>query len=253
MDRLIYTAMTGASQTLGRQASVAHNLANAASNGYRAEAHRLRAVQVQAQDQARATALPTRAFVVDASTYSDFTQGPLVSTGRSLDVAVQGEGWIAVTGADGREAYTRNGALEISVNGVLQTSSGLPVAQGDGGALSIPPETKVSIGKDGVVSVIPETGAQSAVSSIGRIKLVNPPPADLVRGPDGLFRMKDGSAAPVSERTEIASGYVENSNVNPVEEMVTMISLARQFEMQMKVITSADQNDRSATQVINAR
>src|SRR5690349_14826725 len=135
MDRLIYTAMTGASQTLGRQAAVAHNLANATSTGYRAEEHRLRAVQVEAQGQSRSTALPTRAFAVDASTYTDLSQGPLNQTGRMLDVAVTGEGWIAVTDANGNEAYTRNGSLELSVNGVLQTRNGLPIAQGDGGAL----------------------------------------------------------------------------------------------------------------------
>jgi flagellar basal-body rod protein FlgF len=253
MDRLIYTAMSGASQTLGQQAAVAHNLANVTSTGYRAEEHRLRAVQVQPQGASISTVLPTRAFAVDASTYSDLSQGPMQYTGRSLDIAVNGPGWIAVTAADGSEAYTRNGSFEMSVNGVLQTRNGLPVAQADGGALSIPPDVKVSIGKDGVVSVIPETGAQNTVSVIGRIKLVNPPDSDMVRGPDGLFRMKDGSAAPASDATQMSSGYLEGSNVNPVDQMVTMISLARQFEMQMKAISTADQNDRSATQVINAR
>lgn len=253
MDHLIYTAMTGAAQTLGRQAAVAHNLANATSTGYRAEEHRLRAVQVQPQGASLSTALPTRAFVVDASTYTDMSQGTMQYTGRSLDVAVAGPGWLAVTGADGTEAYTRNGSLEMSVNGVLQTRDGLPVAQGDGGGLSIPPDVKISIGKDGVVSVIPESGSQSTVSVIGRIKLVNPPVGDMVRGADGLFRMKDGSAAPASDVAQMSSGYLEGSNVNPVDQMVTMISLARQFEMQMKMISSADQNDRAASQVLNAR
>lgn len=252
MDRLIYTAMTGAAQTLGRQGAVAHNLANATSTGYRAEEHRLRAVQVQAQGAARATALPTRAFTVDASTHTDFSPGPLQYTGRSLDVAVEGQGWIALAMPDGSEAYTRNGSLELSVNGVVQTRGGIPV-QGDGGAITIPPDQKVSIAKDGTISVIPETGAQNTVSSIGRIKLVNPPEADLVRGADGLFRLKSGDPAPLDETTRLASGALEGSNVNPVEQMVSMISLARQFEMQMKALSTADQNDRSATQVINAR
>ena len=232
MDRLVYTAMSGASQMLGRQAAVAHNLANVSTTGYRAEEHRLRAVQVNAQGDSRA--LPTRAFVVDASTHTDHSLGPMLYTGRTLDLAVEGSGWIAVTQADGSEAYTRNG---------------LPVAQGDGGALSIPPDVKVTIGKDGSVSVIPETGAQT-VSVVGRIKLVNPPEADLVRGADGLFTLKAGGAAPVTNQASLASGYLEGSNVNPVDQMVTMISLARQFEMQMKLITSANDNDRAATQVI---
>jgi flagellar basal-body rod protein FlgF len=250
MDRLIYTAMTGASQTLNRQAAVAHNLANASTIGYRAEEHRLRAVQVQSN--AAQKGLPTRAFVVDASTHTDFAPGPQIFTGRTYDMAVQGQGWIAVQTPDGGEAYTRNGSFEINVNGVLQTRNGLPV-QGDGGPISIPPDVKVSVGVDGTISVVPESGAQNIVNVVGRVKLVNPPEADLVRGEDGLFRLKDGGTAPVDERARIAAGYTEGSNVNAAEQMVTMISLARQFEMQMKVLSSADANDRAATQILSSK
>jgi flagellar basal-body rod protein FlgF len=250
MDRLIYTAMTGASQTLNRQAAVAHNLANVSTAGYRAEEHRLRAVQVQSN--AAQKGLPTRAFVVDASTHSDFASGPMLFTGRSFDLAVQGAGWMAVQTPDGSEAYTRNGSFELNVNGVLQTRNGLPV-QGDGGPISIPPDVKVSVGVDGTISVVPESGAQNIVNVVGRVKLVNPPDADLVRGEDGLFRLKDGGTAPVDERARVAAGYIEGSNVNAAEQMVTMISLARQFEMQMKVLTSADANDRAATQILSSR
>ncbi len=250
MDRLIYTAMTGASQTLNRQAAVAHNLANVSTTGYRAEEHRLRAVQVQSN--AAQKGLPTRAFVADASTHTDFASGPLLYTGRNFDLAVQGSGWMAVQTPDGGEAYTRNGNFELNVNGVLQTRNGLPV-QGDGGPISIPPEVKVSVGVDGTISVVPESGAQNTVNVVGRVKLVNPPEADLVRGDDGLFRLRDGGTAPVDERARVASGYTEGSNVNAAEQMVTMISLARQFEMQMKVLTSADANDRAATQILSSR
>ena len=250
MDRLIYTAMTGASQTLNRQAAVAHNLANVSTTGYRAEEHRLRAVQVQSN--AAQKGLRTRAFVVDASTHTDFATGPMIYTGRAYDMAVQGPGWIAVQAADGSEAYTRNGNFELTVNGVLQTRNGLPV-QGDGGPISIPPEVKVTVGTDGTISVVPESGAQNIVNVVGRVKLVNPPEADLVRGEDGLFRLRDGGTAPVDERARIAAGYTEGSNVNAAEQMVTMISLARQFEMQMKVLSSADANDRAATQILSSR
>lgn len=248
MDHLIYTAMTGASQTMGRQAAVAHNLANATTTGYRAEEHRLRAVQVIPDASSSAT-LPTRAFVVDASTHTDFTPGSLQMTARPLDVAVQGQGWIALAMPDGTEAYTRNGNFELNVNGVLQTRSGIPV-QGDGGAITVPPDVKVFIANEGTVSVIPETGAQNTVNAIGRLKLVNPPEADLVRGNDGLFRLKSGAAADPDTKVVLAGGYLEGSNVNPVEQMVTMISLARQFEMQMKALTTADANDRAATQIL---
>jgi flagellar basal-body rod protein FlgF len=243
MDRLIYTAMTGAAQTMGRMASVSHNLANASTTGYRAEEHRLRAVQVISK------ALPTRAFVVDASTHTDFTSGPLQFTGRPFDVAVQGQGWIAVQMPDGSEAYTRNGDLEINLNGVLQTRTGYPV-QGDAGAISIPPDSKVQVGRDGTISVVPETGAQNSVNTLGRIKLVNPPPTSLQRREDGLFGMSTGGPAPLADGVSLTSGYLEGSNVNPVEQMVGMISLSRQFEMQMKVLTTANTDDQSATQIL---
>jgi len=250
MDRLIYTAMTGASQTLSRQAAVAHNLANVSATGYRAEEHRLRAVQVQSNAQQKG--LPTRAFAVDASTHTDFTPGPLSITGRPLDMAVQGAGWIALQLPDGSEAYTRNGSFEINVNGIVQTRNGLPV-QGDGGAITLPPDVKVSVGVDGTISVLPESGAQNTVSVVGRIKLVNPPEADLVRGEDGLFRLRDGSAASIDGGVKLAAGHLEGSNVNPAEQMVAMISLARQFEMQMKMLSAADANDRAATQILSLR
>ncbi|MDP1607431.1 MAG: flagellar basal-body rod protein FlgF [Rhodocyclaceae bacterium] len=250
MDKLIYTAMTGASATLGRQAAVAHNLANVATHGYRAEEHRLRAAQVQTHNAP--TALPTRAFVVDASTHSDFSEGALMHTGGTYDIALKGRGWIALALPDGSEAYTRNGGFEISENGVMQTRGGIPV-QGDGGPITIPPDSRVTIERDGTISVTAATGAQNTVTAVGRIKLVNPPEADLKRGPDGLFRLNTGAAAPLDEGVKVASGYLENSNVNPVEQMVTMISLARQFEMQIKLLTNAEMNDRAATQVLAQR
>ena len=247
MDKLIYTAMTGAKHTLGRQAAVANNLANASSTGYRAEEHRLRAVPVLS------AAMPTRAFVVDASVANDFTPGPMQHTGRSLDVAVQGQGWIAVQAQDGSEAYTRNGSLEVSVNGVLQTRNALPVL-GDGGPISVPPDNEVTIAKDGTVSLVPRSGAQNAVSAVGRIKLVNPPENELVRGSDGLFRLgSGGGVAEINSNVALASGYLEGSNVNVVEQMVTMISLARQFDMQTKLLQSAETNDRAAAQLLSNR
>ena len=252
MDRLIYTAMSGASQILGRQASVAHNLANATSTGYRAEEHRLRAVQVipgAGVEPAGTSALPTRAFVVDVSTHTNYMPGPLQMTGRSMDAAVQGQGWIALAMPDGSEAYTRNGNFELNPNGILQTRGGIPV-QGDGGSITVPPDVKISLANDGTVSVVPETGEQNTVNAIGRVKLVNPPEADMVRGADGLFRLRGGGTAPADPTMVMASGYLEGSNVNAVEQMVSMISLARQFDLQTKLLTMAGTNDQSATQVI---
>lgn len=246
MDKLIYTAMSGAKHIFERQASIAHNLANAVSTGYRSEEHRLRAVPV------RSATLPTRAFAVDASVANDFTPGPLMNTGRQLDVAVQGQGWLALAMPDGTEAYTRNGSLEINVNGVLQTRNGIPV-QGDGGPVSIPPDNEITVGRDGMISLKPSSGAQNTVTQVGTLKLVNPPEADLVRGADGLFRLRDGSAAEVDPNVQVVSGYLEGSNVNVVDQLVGMISLARQFETQLKLLSTAEQNDRAAAQLLTTR
>jgi len=246
MDRLLYTAMTGASGTMNRQAAVAHNLSNISTLGYRAEEHRLRAVQVQTHNTP--PALPTRAFVVDASTHTDYTMGPVMQTNRPLDVAVQGSGWIAVTAPDGTEAYTRNGNLQLTLNGVLQTRNGLNVA-GDGGVIAVPPDQKVEIGRDGTVSIVPETGLRTT-SAVGRIKLVNPNEADLERRSDGLFRLRSGQPAPLDNNVRLSTGVLEGSNVSATDQMVSMISLARQFEMQIKMMTNAETNDRAAAQLL---
>lgn len=243
MDRLIYTAMTGAKHILEQQANTTHNLANATTTGFRAQLDSFRAVPVLSDG------LPTRAFVVDATVGSDFTAGAIQQTGRDLDVAVQGKGWIVVEKADGAEAYTRNGSLKLNENGVLQTHSGLNVL-GDGGPISVPPDVSIAIAKDGTVSTIPTSGIPNAVSVLGRIKLVNPPEASLVRGDDGLFRTSDGNPAEADAGVTLIGGALEGSNVNVVEAMVGMISLARQFDMQMKLLQNAENNANKASQLL---
>ncbi len=244
MDRLIYTAMTGAKHALEQQATTSHNLANATTTGFRAQIDQFRAVPVQG------AILPTRAFVVDSTTGSDFRAGAIQHTGRELDMAIQGDGWIAVQAADGSEAYTRNGSLKLDENGVLLTRDGLQV-MGDGGPLSIAPGRNVAVGKDGTISLVPDGSAATGLTSIGRMKLVNPPPADLVRGDDGLFRLKDGGAADVDPKVALIGGALESSNVNVVDEMVNMISLARQFDMHMKLLQHAENNDSKAAQLLS--
>ncbi|MBV2263676.1 MAG: flagellar basal-body rod protein FlgF [Thauera sp.] len=245
MDRLIYTAMTGAKGTMDQQAAVAHNLANVNATGFRAELHKLRAVEVQTE------ALHTRAFTVDASVANDFTEGPLQFTGRPFDVALAGKGWLAVQMADGSEAYTRNGSLAVSANGVLQTRDGRPVL-GDGGPVSIPPDNEITIGADGSVSAS-QPDQPGVVNVVAQLKLVNPPEAALVRGDDGLFRLQGGASAPADPNVRVAGGYLEGSNVNVVDQMVQMISLARQFEMQTRMLSTAEQNDRAAARVLGGQ
>lgn len=244
MDRLIYTAMTGASHVLQQQAAVAQSLSNTHTPGYRAAVNTFRAVPLVGEG------LPTRAFVVDSTAGADFAPGVMQQTGRELDVAVQGQGWIAVQLEDGGEAYTRNGSLQVSPNGILQTRNGLAVA-GDGGELAIPPDTEITIAKDGTISTVPTGPKPSQVVVVGRIKLVNPPQDQLVRGADGLFRTRDGNPAEADAGVAIAAGSLESSNVNAVEAMVNMISLARQFDMQMKMLQSADSNARQASSILN--
>lgn len=244
MDRLIYTAMTGAKHILDQQATNSHNLANATSTGFRAQVDSFRAVPVVSEG------LPTRTFVIDSTVGSDFRAGPIETTGRDLDVAVQGEGWLTVQREDGSEGFTRNGSLKISENGVLQTAAGFNV-MGDGGPISIPPDTTISIAKDGTISTVNNGTLPGPSNVLGRLKLVNPDEANMERKADGLFGTKDNSTVEADANVTIASGALEGSNVNVVDAMVNMISLARQFETQMKLIQTAENNATKASQLFN--
>ncbi|MES2324458.1 MAG: flagellar basal body rod protein FlgF [Pseudomonadota bacterium] len=243
MDKLIYTAGSGAKHILEKQATASNNLANVTTTGFRAQIDSFRAVPIVGEG------LPTRAFVVNATVGSDFSSGPLQMTGRDLDVAVKGKGWLAVQMADGSEAYTRAGALQMNENGLLQSAQGHTIA-GDGGPISVPPEVSVSIGGDGTISTIATTTKPGAPTVLGRLKLVNPLEADMVRGEDGLFRLKDGSAAQADPNVVVAGGALEGSNVSPIDSMVTMIALARSFDLQMSLMKNAENNAAKATQIL---
>lgn len=244
MDKLIYVAMTGAKHALLRQEAVAHNLANAETPGFRAQLNAFRATP------AVGDGFPTRVYTVDSTIGADFSPGPIRHTGRSLDVAVQGSGWITVEGPDGAEAYTRNGSLQIAPDGTLQTGGGLAVLS-DGGPLSIPPDHAVTVAADGTVSATPAGQGANQGVVVGRIKLVNPPEQELVRSDDGLFRTVDATAAPADEQVTLVGGALEGSNMSPVEALVSMVSLAREFEMQMKLLQSADANAHAASSVLS--
>lgn len=245
MDRSLYVAMTGAGQTLAAQASVAHNLANANTTGFRAEMAAFRSVPVQGPGHA------TRVNAISQGLGVDFSPGAQMATGRDLDVAVRGAGWIAVQAPDGSEAYTRAGDLTIDSEGVLTTASGHPVL-GDGGPITLPPYSKLDIGADGSIALVPLGQGATTVSTAGTIKLVNPDPADLERGADGLMRMRDGSQPEADASVRLAAGTLESSNVNPSESLVRMIALSRQFEMQMQGIKNADSNAQSAARLLQA-
>ena len=240
MDRLIYTAMSGAKATMTRQDALANNLANANTTGFRADLSAYRAVPVQGQGAA------TRVHALEATAGFDAAEGPITQTGRPLDIALRGPGWFTVQGLDGNEAYTRAGGLELSADGTLQTRNGLTVL-GDGGPIVVPADATVSIGSDGTVTA---RQGISPPTPVGRIKLVNPPAAELRKGADGLMRTALGEPAPEDPNVRVADGALEGSNVNPVESMVGLIAVARQFEMQMKMLQTAESNEQRASKLL---
>jgi len=239
MDRLIYLAMSGAKATMQRQETLANNLANVSTLGFRAELAAFRAVPVEGSGAS------TRVYALESTPGYDATPGQVAATGRNLDVAMQGAAWLAVQGLDGTEAYTRGGSLDINADGNLVTTSGLTVL-GDGGPIQIPPDNRVGIAADGTVSV---TDVNGHSNSVGKLKLVTPEGA-LTRGSDGLFRAPAGelSADPLAR---VQDGALEGSNVSAVETMVAMIAAARQFEAQMKSLTTAEGNDKAASQLLS--
>ncbi|MFY8118657.1 MAG: flagellar basal-body rod protein FlgF [Roseateles sp.] len=227
MDRMIYLSMAGAKASMQRQDVLSHNLANASTNGFRAELQAFRAVPV------RGDGATTRAYALETTVgYSD-AAGPVTPTGRNLDVAMQGNSWLAVQALDGTEAYTRAGALDVNAEGLLVLRNGLQVL-GDGGPINVPPDSTLQIGSDGTLTAKLATGNPV---NIGRLKLVTPE-AKLTRGEDGLFRAADGDL-PADATARLQDGALEGSNVSAVETMVSMIAAARQFEQQMKLLQIA--------------
>jgi flagellar basal-body rod protein FlgF len=243
MDRGLYVAMTGAKQIMQAQAVNNHNIANLSTIGYRADAVAFASQPIYGPGYA------TRVNAVAGDAGTDFSSGVMQSTGRDLDIAVTGKGFIAVQGSDGKEAYTRAGDLRVTPNGAVLTASGLPVLS-ESGPLNIPPSTVVSIGNDGTVSVVPQGSAPFAVTQVDRIKLVNPATTDLQKGDDGLFRLKSGGKAKTDDTVSITSGTLESSNVNAAQSLISMIELQRLYEFQIKSINSTDTNEQSAERMM---
>jgi flagellar basal-body rod protein FlgF len=246
MDRLLYVAMTGARETLRAQTANNHNLANASTTGFRADLSAFQARHVAGDGY------QSRVYATASTTGFDATTGTMMSTGRDLDVAVQGAGYFAVQAPDGREAYTRAGDLRVDPAGQLLTGTGLPVL-GDGGPIAIPPYASLTIGGDGTVSIVPLGQGPETRADVGRIKLVNPAEADMEKGGDGLLRMKDGSDAESDASLRIASGVLESSNVNVADAMVNMIELQRRFDMQVRAMKSAEDNGAASARLLSLR
>jgi flagellar basal-body rod protein FlgF len=241
MDNMIYLSMSGAKAAMQRQEVLANNLANVSTNGFRAELAAFRAVPVQGSGAS------TRVYALESTVGASFEPGAVTTTGRALDVALKGNAWLAVQGLDGTEAYTRAGALDVEAQGQLVTQGGLPVL-GDGGPITVPPNSEVSIAGDGTVSA---RGTNGRSTTVGRLKLVTPEnPAALTRSDDGLFRAADGDL-PADPRARLQDGALEGSNVSAIETMVAMISAARQFEHQMKLLQTAERQEQTAAKLLS--
>ncbi|MBJ7220409.1 MULTISPECIES: flagellar basal body rod protein FlgF [unclassified Brenneria] len=249
MDHAIYTAMGAASQTLEQHSVIANNLANSSTPGFRAQLTAMRAVPVEGPT------LQTRTLVVASTPMADTSQGPLNYTGRSLDVALQDQGWLAVQLPNGEEAYTRNGGIQVDAEGQLRIQ-GYPVV-GDGGLLAVPTQASITIAADGTVSALGDGDNPNTIAQVGALKLVSSEPGQLVRGDDGLFHLSDaarqqaGNALPDDDAVRVMPGVLEGSNVNTVDALVDMIGNSRRFEMQMKIISSVDQNAERANQLLS--
>ena len=243
MDKMLYVAMTGAqNNTLGLRAH-ANNLANVSTSGFRRDFEQARSMPLFGET------FPARVFAMSERPATDFRAGTLQETGRDLDVAIGGKGWIAVQAPDGSEAYVRTASLNIDALGVLRTGNGLPV-MGNAGPIAVPPEQKVEIGQDGTISIRALGENPNVLAEVDRIKLVNPDPKSLEKGTDGLIRVKGQPEVEADAAVQVTSGFLEASNVNAVEEMTAILSLSRQFELSVKMMRTAEDNSSAMARVL---
>ena len=248
MDKSLYVAMTGASATLRAQAQVSHNLANTDTVGFQATLHGTVAAPVAG------AGLPSRVATIARDMGVSGAAGAVTNTGNALDLALHGDRWLAVQDSAGGVAYTRAGDLKISPNGLLTTGSGLPVLDQAGAPMSIPPNDALNIAGDGTVSIVPQGQPASTMDAVGRLQVVAATTRELVRGDDGLMHAAPGSAAPQpAAGTVLTAGVLEGSNVDGTGMLVSMIQLARQFEMQVRVLHSGDESARSANSLLSSR
>ena len=244
MDKALYISMTAAKHNMLAQTVHANNLANANTTGFRADFAQARSMPVYYGE-----GVPSRAYALTENPATDFSNGPMMSTGRDLDFAIAGDGFIAVLAPDGTEAYTRSASLQLGPAGELLTGDGLPVL-GDGGPIFFPPTSKIEIGSDGTITTSGATPQDLA--QIDRIRLVNPDLDQLQKGEDGLLRLRDGGAAPLDAGLKLQSGFLEGSNVNAISEFTDVLSLSRQYELSVKLMKTVESNSQSSARLLQS-
>ena len=243
---MLYVSMDGARQTLMAQAANSNNLANVSTVGFQGDIAAFSPWEVQGPGHA------TRVHAIVEETDYDATPGRIAATGRDLDVAIVGAGWIAVQSQSGEEAYSRAGDFRIAPSGLLENGKGQLIL-GDGGPITVPPAAKIEISTSGILSILPAGGASQNLITVDRIKLVNPDPATMAKGSDGLMRPRDGSLLAADASVALATRSLEQSNVNAVEAMVNMIQLSRLFETQVRMMSVADENSAATSALLRMR
>ena len=221
----------------------ANNLANVSTSGFKADFHQYRTMAVFGDH------FPSRAYAMSERPGTDKSEGVYMETARDLDLAIKGKGWFAVQMPDGSEAYTRAGDLKRDVTGAVTTGTGLPVL-GDGGPVVLPEYDKLVVGVDGTLSITGLGEDALSLTQIARIKLVNPDENELVKGEDGLFRLKGGGELQSDPEVQVINGMLEGSNVNPVNEMTSIISHARLYEMNVKMMQAAKEMDEASARIM---
>ncbi|REH36743.1 flagellar basal-body rod protein FlgF [Paraperlucidibaca baekdonensis] len=244
MDKMLYLGMTGAKHTQMAQTVTVNNLANANTPGFRGDFQALLSDEINGSGQ-----FASRINSMGADRASSMAHGTMVATGRELDVAVDGDGWLAVQGANGQEGYSRRGDLQISAEGLLTNGAGQPI-MGDGGPITLPPYQSLSLASDGTISIVPMGSGPETTVALGRIKLVTLDESQAMKGDDGLMRQKDGAAGEPTTTARLQSGSLESSNVSAVESLVSMIDLSRQYEMQVRMMQTAKDMSDSGTRMI---
>jgi flagellar basal-body rod protein FlgF len=243
MDRMLYVAMSGAKETMLAMSNNSNNLANANTPGFLEDLNQFRSMPVFGNGY------PTRVYAMDERPQTNFAKGQMQQTGNPLDIAVRGPGFFAVQAEDGTEGYTRRGDLQIDVNGILRNGAGQPIL-GDGGPIALPEFEEVMIGNDGTITIKPVGATTETLAVIDRIRIVEPPIGDLVKGEDGLMRLRDGTPAEAVANGEVLSGFVESSNINVVDALVNMIDYSRRYEMQIKMMKEAKAIDEKGSAIL---